>query len=290
MRKVKKKRNILAILLISIFFITVNGSALSAAEGVVLNTGTADRGYVSVKITKSTSKKLRVKITKGDKSYTYAVDTREEYKLPLQMGNGAYSVKVLENIEGNKYATLESADVTASISDPMAPYKISHMLIDYEHAPKTTGAAKNITAGASNDLLKLEDVYANVVETIKYNHTLASQITSGTVTTYVPEIDAVYTSGQGICFDYSAVMASMLRSQGIPTRMVFGYVAPKNIYHAWNEVYITTAGWVKVRGEVPIGSNDWSRMDATFAAASSSGGVMSSFIGNGSNYRATDFY
>lgn len=285
----KKKSNILIVLLISIFFITINGAVLSAAEGVVLNTSSADRGYISVKVTKSTSKKLRVKITRGDKSYTYAIDDKEEYKLPLQMGNGTYTVKVLENIEGNKYATLESADVTASISDPMAPYKISHILIDYEHAPKTTGAAKSIAAGG-DDLSKLESVYSNVVENIKYNHALASQITSGSVTTYIPEIDEVYTSKQGICFDYSAVMASMLRSQGIPTRMVFGYVAPKNVYHAWNEVYIATAGWVKVRGELPIESNDWSRMDATFAASSSSGGVMNSFIGNGSNYRATDFY
>jgi transglutaminase-like putative cysteine protease len=30
----------------------------------------------------------------------------------------------------------------------------------------------------------------------------------------------------------------MLRSQGIPTKMVKGYAKDSTIYHAWNEIYL----------------------------------------------------
>ena len=35
----------------------------------------------------------------------------------------------------------------------------------------------------------------------------------------------------------------MVRSQGIPARLVVGYAAD-NIYHAWNEVWTDETGWI----------------------------------------------
>ena len=275
-------------------FIMVNAGSVMAAgfsnENVDIKTDNTAKGYIEIKVTKATDKQLRVRITKADKNLTYVLRyNKNYYKFPLQLGSGTYGVKVMENAGGNKYAVLYSTDIPATISDPLAPFTISHSLVNYDAAPKTVAAAKQITAGSASDLDKLEKVYANVVDTMTYDHAFAAKVTSGQVTSYVPDVDAVYASKKGICFDYSAVMASMLRSQGVPTRLVMGYVAPKNIYHAWNEVYITNVGWVKVRGNIAVGSNVWTRMDATFA---SSGGTsdLSSFIGDGTNYKVTDYY
>ena len=33
---------------------------------------------------------------------------------------------------------------------------------------------------------------------------------------YLPDVDKVFTENTGICFDYAAVMATMLRTQAIP--------------------------------------------------------------------------
>ena len=74
----------------------------------------------------------------------------------------------------------------------------------------------------------------------------------------------------------------MLRSQGIPTKMIFGYVAPNNLYHAWNMFYTPETGWVTASFQV--NPNNWNRIDLTFSA----NGADSSFIGNGSNY--SDLY
>ena len=43
----------------------------------------------------------------------------------------------------------------------------------------------------------------------------------------------------GICYDYASLLASMLRSQGIPTKMAKGYANTSSVYHAWNEVYLS---------------------------------------------------
>ena len=74
----------------------------------------------------------------------------------------------------------------------------------------------------------------------------------------------------------------MLRSQGVSTKIIFGYVAPDDLYHAWNMFYTEDEGWVTV--EFKANSKDWTRMDLTFAA----NGSDSTFIGDGSNY--TDIY
>ena len=74
----------------------------------------------------------------------------------------------------------------------------------------------------------------------------------------------------------------MLRSQGIPTKIVTGYVSPDNIYHAWIMVYIDGT-WQSA--QFNIEKNTWSRVDLTFAAgqAGSSDGQEQK-VGDGKDY------
>jgi transglutaminase-like putative cysteine protease len=74
----------------------------------------------------------------------------------------------------------------------------------------------------------------------------------------------------------------MLRSQGIPTKVVFGYVSPDDLYHAWNMFYTEEDGWTAV--EFRADPNSWNRIDLTFSAS----GSDADFVGDGSNY--TDVY
>ena len=55
-------------------------------------------------------------------------------------------------------------------------------------------------------------------------------------------MDKVFTENTGICFDYAAVMATMLRTQAIPTRLEVGYAGEE--YHAWVSTYIKDKGWI----------------------------------------------
>ena len=61
-------------------------------------------------------------------------------------------------------------------------------------------------------------------------------------------------------------MCAMLRSQGIPTRLIVGSTSLG--YHAWNEVFFAGTGWVTVAdfSWEKIDGNGWVLFDSTFAA------------------------
>ena len=124
----------------------------------------------------------------------------------------------------------------------------------------------------------MKAIYDYVCGAIKYDTAKATSVSSG----YLPDPDETLRTGKGICFDYASLAAAMLRSQGIPTKIIFGYVAPDNLYHAWNMFYTEESGWVTVSFEVS--ADTWTRIDLTFSA----GGASDKFIGDGTHY--TDVY
>ena len=81
-------------------------------------------------------------------------------------------------------------------------------------------------------------------------------------------------------------MTGMLRSQGIPCKMVFGYAG--NAYHAWISVWTEDSGWVD--GGIFFDGIAWQRLDPTFASSSERSESVMKFIGNGKNYREKYFY
>ena len=91
-------------------------------------------------------------------------------------------------------------------------------------------------------------VFDYICENVVYDKEKAQAVQ--TTTGYMPVLDDTLRTGKGICFDYASLVAGMLRSQGIPTKMVFGDVSPDDIYHAWNMFYTEETGWVTVKASV----------------------------------------
>jgi transglutaminase-like putative cysteine protease len=79
-------------------------------------------------------------------------------------------------------------------------------------------------------------------------------------------------------------MTGMLRSQGVPTKLVVGYAG--DAYHAWINVYSEDTGWID--GVIYFDGAKWMRMDPTFAA--NGGSDIMDYIGNGTNYSGKYFY
>ena len=103
---------------------------------------------------------------------------------------------------------------------------------------------------------------------------------------YLPDVDEILASGKGICFDYASLMAAMLRSQNIPTKLVVGYTG--YVYHAWINVYAQESGWVE--GVIFFDGSQWKLMDPTFASSGKSSDAILAYIGDGTNYSAKYFY
>ena len=123
---------------------------------------------------------------------------------------------------------------------------------------------------------KVEAIYKWTMKKFSYSTLKAKSVESG----YVPDLDAVYKSRKAICFDYASTMAAMLRSQGVPTKLVIGYSG--SVYHAWLSVYVEEIGWVT--GVVYFDGESWSLMDPTFADTAKSEEAFKEYIGDATNY------
>mgnify|MGYP003097234775 FL=1 len=134
---------------------------------------------------------------------------------------------------------------------------------------------RELSDQSADDLDYVQNSYYYVIRNISYDNDKAEN----TPTDYVPDIDTILEEKKGICFDYASLMAALLRSQSIPTKLEVGYSG--EAYHAWISVYLTESGWVD--NIIEFDGKDWVLMDPTLAANNSSKAVAK-YIGDGSKY------
>ncbi len=243
-------------------------------------------GYVMVNFTAQSDRKLKVKVIGPTTEYLYNITAQEWTTFPLADGNGTYTVKVYEqNPATGKYAVVTTAEFTAAMTDEFAPFLRPNQYVDYTDAVNTLAKAEELTKGETGTLAKVEKVYDFVVGNLTYDKALAQSVSSG----YLPVLDQVLAKGKGICFDYAALMTAMLRSQGIPCKLVTGYVGTADpAFHAWISVWTAETGWVD--NAVYFDGAAWQRMDPTFASSGKNSDSIKQYIGDGKNYSSKYFY
>ena len=248
------------------------GSAEGNSE-VMVDLSHCDDGYFAVYCTADA--KIKLQVFKGDETYTYDVVTNKEQIYPFQLGNGSYTIKVMKNIVDTKYSELYVTYAEVDMGDEFDPFLRPSQYADYEKSSECVAKAAELAASSSNANDFVTNVYSYVCKNITYDKKKAAEVQPG----YIPVPDETLKTGKGICFDYASLTASMLRSQGIPTKIIFGYVGDSgDLYHAWNMFYTEESGWVAV--EFEVSQDEWNRLDLTFSA----NGADSKYIGDGSNY------
>ncbi len=254
-----------------------HSSEAEGANGVLIDLSSTADGYVAVSAVSENRLKFQVRF--GEETYNYNLASDGTASIfPLSLGSGEYRFRVMENVVESKYAELYATSCSVTLRDEFQPFLRPSDYVPYSGSSRCVAKAAELTANCTTDSEKVAAVYTYICDTVRYDHQKASTVQSG----YLPDPDETMATGLGICFDYAALAAAMLRSLGIPTREIFGYVSPNDVYHAWNMFYSAEQGWVTVSFEMR--ANDWNRMDATFAA----NGADDTFIGDGGNY--TDLY
>jgi len=269
---------------------SASGSAVKQNSSAVIDYSNVKDGYVMVAWTGGDSPKLKVQ-TKGPSGVTYTYNLRADgtYEtFPMSDGSGKYTVSVYKNVSGTKYSTVLSASLTASLTDEFAPFLRPNQYVNFtqDSAAVSKAAALVSQAGAKKNLDKVAAVYNYVVNNLTYDKDKAKTVKSG----YLPNVDQVMASGRGICFDYAALMAAMLRSQGVPVKLVVGNAASGNnvVYHAWLNVWSEEDGWVD--SAIYFDGSTWKLMDPTFASSGKQSSSIMEYIGDGSNYTAKFLY
>ncbi len=253
--------------------VSFNSNKATSANNAAVDTSNAANGYVAAK--GKSKKKLKLVLTKDAQTYNYSIENDGTVAYaPLNMGNGSYTVRVMENTSGNKYVALVETEVQVELEDETLPYILPNVYCNFNAQSTCVAKAKELADQSSNQADFVSKVFDFVVENINYDNDKAKELAS--VTDYIPNPDETLQEGKGICFDYASLCAAMLRSQGIPCKIITGNVSPSNIYHAWNMVYISGT-WVSA--SINVQKNKWSLIDTTFAAT---GG--NSNVGDGSEY------
>ena len=239
------------------------GELVKSNEKAVIDYSNTSDGYVMINFTASTTKRLKVKIT-GPSSvdYTYNLTAGKMTTFPLSDGNGSYTIKVYENTTGNKYAAVLSLSTSVVLNDEFAPFLRPNQYVNYTASTKAVAKAKELCANAPTALDKVGVIYDYVVKNYTYDKEKAATVQSG----YLPDLDQVLATKKGICFDYAALMAGMLRSQNIACKLIVGYA--DTAYHAWISVWTPDKGWID--GAIFFDGIKWQLMDPTYASSSGS--------------------
>ena len=262
--------------------VSAPGVLIEENESAIIDYSNTAYGYVMVKYTGDTSARLKAQVVGPTTKYTYNLTAGRWAAFPLSDGNGSYQVTIYQNVVDTKYAAVLGASFYASMNNEFEPFLHSNQYVNYDAAPNTVAMAAYLTGSIDDALGKVEAVYDYVVRYVSYDTALASSVTSG----YLPVLDNVLASGKGICFDYAALMTGMLRSQGVPCKLVVGYAG--SAYHAWISVWSAETGWVD--GAVFFDGWRWHRMDPTYASTSGKDPSVMDFIGNSANYTTKYIY
>lgn len=240
-----------------------------------------DNGYVKIKYLNKTNLKLKAQV-KGKTTYTYNISGGIEYILPLSEYDCKYEVSIFEHVVGSSYKKILTKSFDVVIKNEFYTYLNSNIYVNYKNNDEVFNKAKILTNNKMSDIDKINSIYNWVVKNIKYDKKLASTVTSS----YIPNLINLINKKSGICFDYATLTVAMLRSVGIPAKLVFGYAG--NTYHAWIEVYSKLDG--KINNNFIIKSNSWNRLDPTFDSNSKGNSSIIKYIGNGKNYLPKYYY
>lgn len=258
-----------------------SGTVTYGNNKAVIDASHASDGYLMIKYT-GTNPKIKLRITKNT-VYTYNLNSSGQYEtFPLTEGSGTYTIKLFELVSGSEYMQALSESVAVTISSDALPFLYPNQFCNFNADSAVVAKANDITAGISDPLKKVEAVYNYAVDNITYDTEKALSVQSD----YLPNPDSTLSQKTGICFDYAALMTSMLRSQDVPTKLVIGYAG--DVYHAWVSIYIQSQGWID--NVIYFDGASWKFMDPTFVSSGKRSQAALDYVSNPGHYVAKFTY
>ena len=224
------------------------GTTTLKNNGCEIDTSKAVAGTIRVRQNGNPTKvKVLVYFNGSSKYYQYTIPTNNTWtSIPLQSGSGTYKVRFMKQVSGNSYSQMYSVTFQVGMQNANSAYLNPSQYVVYNSGSACVAKAKSLVSGAGSDAQKVSKIYSYIVNNISYDYDKMKNLPSG----YLPNPDSTLASRKGICFDYAALMAAMLRSQGVPCKLVIGNADGQ--YHAWNMVYV---------------NGSWQLYDPTFGAA-----------------------
>lgn len=187
----------------------------------------ASEGYFLARLNAASKHKMKLRVTKGGTTLTYDLNGAGEFEIfPFQLGSGYYDVSLYENVSGKKYAQAGQLALQVSLNSEDAAFYYPNQYVSYTKLSESVKQAEALAAGLG-DMEKFSVMCDFMTKNFLYDYVKAVTIKAG----QLPEIDSSWTKKMGVCQDLSAILCSMLRTQGLPARLIIGYADKQ--YHAW---------------------------------------------------------
>ena len=205
-----------------------SGKSVVKKGDLVVDNSHMDQGYIMIKATKS-KKRYKVRITTSGAKLNYDLNSNGDYEVfPLQFGNGKYEVGLYRQASGTKYEAVGKASLKVKMEDELSCFLYPNQYVNYDETTPCVVAAAEMCSGMTDQA----EIFKTVCNYIKSNfvYDFIKSVTVGKGV--LPDIDGCWSSRMGICQDLSAMACAMLRSQGVPARLMIGTLGV-NTYHAW---------------------------------------------------------
>ena len=240
------KKRMFVFIFVALVWLSTTHTFNYAVTNETIDTTNISKGIVSISFKATDKLKYKVLVTKGDKkiAYPFTADGNVE-NFPLQLGNGTYKVGLLKNVSGTKYAYVSQKTFTLNLEDENIVYLNAVQNVNWNEEMPAIEFGETLLKTSKTDSTKLKTLYGYLVKNMSYDYDKIPTLTSD----YVPNVQKTYEELKGICYDYSALFASIQRYHNVPTKLVKGYSKYVEGYHAWNEILID-GKWVIIDNTV----------------------------------------
>lgn len=212
---------------------------VSSMNGYNIDYSNTKNGYVMVQNTTGATTYVQITCNSVMRQYKMQGGTYETY--PLTMGNGKYKVQVLQIAANGLGYDKNTIEINVTLENSNYPYLYANSYVSFYNGSLSAQRSYELIYEGEDEQTIANRIVDYVAKNVSYDYNKAASVTSGTIKSYVPYPDNTLTSAKGICTDYASLVAAMLRVQGIPCKMVYGYINNGVTYHAWNQVYYAGA-------------------------------------------------
>lgn len=207
---------------------SADGTKVEKDGSLTVDASHADEGYLMVK-GPQTSKRLKLRVKIGEQTFDYDLNGDAEYEvIPLQVGSGKYTCTLYKNASGKKYAQEGKVTITANMPDENSVFLYPNQYVSYTQDTPAVVKAEELCQGLDTQRERYEAIAQYITSNFAYDFVKMVTVQAGEM----PDIDGCFEKRMGICQDLSAMCVCMLRSEGVPAKLMIGTLG-NGTYHAW---------------------------------------------------------
>ena len=214
------------------------GKKILEKDKLYVDASHADEGYVMVKPPK-TKTKLKFTVETGGTKLQYDIDGTKQKNddgsqhyevIPLQLGRTNYTLTLWKQVDGKKYGKIGQVKVAANMEDELRCFLYPNQYVDYTAKSPCVLKAIELCDGMTDQSQIFNTVKNYIIKNFQYD--FIKSVTVAGSSGMLPDIEGCWEKKMGICQDLSAVTCAMLRSQGVPARLIIGQLGSGTV-HAW---------------------------------------------------------